>query len=274
MKSEEENKPRVVIVTGASRGIGKAITEAFVANGDFVAMVSENKDELQDAANSLSKPENVLVLDGDLAIDDFVDEIVEATFSKWGRIDVLINNAAWRTIETLNTISRENWEKTLKICLTSPVFLSKLAAKKMASGRKGGVIVHLSSVMAERAGGSSPAYIAAKGALLSLTYEMAALYGPSGIRVVAVCPGNVTTAMSSNFKDTEGIDVSQSLVNEMEDMTPLQRSASPEEIANGVFWLASDNASFVNGTSLVIDGGFTHNFNSYKNKNLQFPNEF
>ncbi|WP_339711077.1 SDR family oxidoreductase [Cyclobacterium amurskyense] len=274
MKSEVENKPRVVIVTGASRGIGKAITEAFIANGDFVAMVSENKDELQAAAASLSKPENVLVLDGDLAIDDFVDEIVEVTYSKWGKIDVLINNAAWRTIETLNTITRENWEKTLKICLTSPVFLSKLAAKKMASGREGGVIVHLSSVMAERAGGSSPAYIAAKGALLSLTYEMAALYGPSGIRVVAVCPGNVTTAMSSNFKDTEGIDVSQSLVDEMEDMTPLQRSASPEEIANGVFWLASDNASFVNGTSLVIDGGFAHNFNSYKNKKLQFPNEF
>ena len=248
MKSEVENKPRVVIVTGASRGIGKAITEAFIANGDFVAMVSENKGELQAAAASLSKPENVLVLDGDLAIDDFVDEIVEVTYSKWGKIDVLINNAAWRTIETLNTISRENWEKTLKICLTSPVFLSKLAAKKMASGREGGVIVHLSSVMAERAGGSSPAYIAAKGALLSLTYEMAALYGPSGIRVVAVCPGNVTTAMSSNFKDTEGIDVSQSLVDEMEDMTPLQRSASPEEIANGVIKFTPRNSPiFIGG---------------------------
>ncbi|MDO6439886.1 SDR family oxidoreductase [Cyclobacterium sp. 1_MG-2023] len=274
MKSEADKKQRVVIVTGASRGIGKAITEAFVANGDLVTMVSENKEELLAAATSISKPENVLVLHGDLAIDGFVDEIVEVTFSKWGKIDVLINNAAWRTIETLKTISIQDWEKTIKICLTSPVFLSKLAAKKMESANNGGVIVHMSSVMANRAGGTSPAYIAAKGALLSLTYEMAALYGSSGIRVVAVCPGNVTTAMSSDFKDQNGSNVSESLVGEMEGMTPLQRSASPEEIANGVFWLASDKASFVNGTSLTIDGGFAHNFNSYKSKKLQFPNEF
>jgi NAD(P)-dependent dehydrogenase (short-subunit alcohol dehydrogenase family) len=128
--------------------------------------------------------------------------------------------------------------------------------------------------MANRAGGNSPAYIAAKGALLSLTYEMAALYGPSGIRVVAVSPGNVSTAMSSNFKNPKGTDVSKILVDEMEGMTPLQRSASPAEIANGVFWLASSQASFVNGTSLDIDGGFTHNFNSYKSKHLHFPHTF
>jgi len=274
MKSEADNRQRVIIVTGACRGIGKAITETFVDNGDLVAMVSENKNELLKTAASVSNPDNVLVLDGDLAIDDFVDEIVEATYSKWGKIDVLINNAAWRTIETLNTISRENWEKTLKVCLTSPVFLSKMAAKKMKSGNRGGVIIHLSSVMANRAGGTSPAYIAAKGALLSLTYEMAALYGPSGIRVLAVCPGNVTTAMSSDFKDSKGSNISQLLVEEMEDMTPLQRSASPEEIAEGVFWLSSNKASFINGTSLDIDGGFAHNFNSYKSKKKQFPNEF
>lgn len=274
MNKEREKKPRVIIVTGASRGIGKAIAETFLANGDLVTMVSENEKELQASAASLSRPENTLVIAGDLALDGFVEEIVATTFQKWGKIDVLVNNAAWRTIETLKTISKENWEKTLKICLTSPVFLSKLAAEKMEFGKQGGVIVHLSSVMANRAGGSSPAYIAAKGALLSLTYEMAALYGPSGIRVVAVCPGNVKTAMSSNFKDPKGADLSKMLVDEMEGMTPLQRSASPAEIADAVFWLASNQASFVNGTSLDIDGGFTHNFNSYKSKHLQFPHTF
>lgn len=144
----------------------------------------------------------------------------------------------------------------------------------MKSGNRGGVIIHLSSVMANRAGGTSPAYIAAKGALLSLTYEMAALYGPSGIRVLAVCPGNVTTAMSSDFKDSKGSNISQLLVEEMEDMTPLQRSASPEEIAEGVFWLSSNKASFINGTSLDIDGGFAHNFNSYKSKRNNFQTSF
>ncbi|WP_218145570.1 SDR family NAD(P)-dependent oxidoreductase [Cyclobacterium xiamenense] len=116
--------------------------------------------------------------------------------------------------------------------------------------------------------------MASKGALLSMTYEMAALYGPSGIRVVAVCPGNVHAAMSTDFMDRAGNNISQRLVQDMENQTPLKRSATPQEIANGVFWLCSSEASFVTGTSIQMDGGFSHNFSSYTNKKSQFPNEF
>ncbi len=270
----KDNRPKVIIITGASRGIGKSIAQKAAEGGHLLALVADDENELNQTASSLGKADNLLVLHGDLRSKPFLRQIVEDTYLKWGRIDVLINNAAWRSLETLRTISMDTWDKTLQICLTAPVFLSQMAAEKMESKQTKGVIVQISSIMADRAGGTSPAYAASKGALLSLTYEMAALYGPSGIRVVAVCPGNVTTAMSNDFKNAHGENISEYLVKDMEDLTPLQRSASPDEIADAVLWLASEEASFVTGTSLVIDGGFTHNFNSYKNKKSQYPKEF
>ncbi|MDN3687056.1 SDR family NAD(P)-dependent oxidoreductase [Cyclobacterium jeungdonense] len=274
MEELDRFRPRVIIITGASRGIGRAVAQKFACKGDFIALVADQKDELEESAALIKNADNYLLLHGDLADDDFLKQVVDDTLAKWGRIDVLVNNAAWRTLETLRTISLENWEKTLKICLTAPVFLSKLVAANMEKNGSKGVIIHISSIMADRAGGTSPAYVASKGALLSITYEMAALYGPSGIRVIAICPGNVHTRMSQDFTDSEGENISEGLVGDMENLTPLQRSATPEEIANGVFWLSSEEASFVTGTSLVIDGGFTHNFSSYKNKHSQFPKEF
>lgn len=274
MKKSDSYAPRVIVITGASRGIGKAIAKKYAENGDFIALVADQKEELDETAALLKRGDNCLVLHGDLANSDFIKQIVEETLAKWGRIDVLVNNAAWRTLETLRTISLKNWEKTMRICLTAPVFLGRMVAESMEKNDSNGVIIHVSSIMSERAGGTSPAYAASKGALLSVTYEMAALYGPSGIRVIAICPGNVHTKMSQDFTDSGGKNISEDLVRDMEDLTPLQRSASSEEIANGVYWLSSDEASFVTGTSLVIDGGFTHNFSSYKNKHSQFPKEF
>ena len=153
-------------------------------------------------------------------------------------------------------------------------FGAQEAVKQFLDQGDGGVIINLSSIMAERAGGTSPAYVASKGALLSLTYEMAALYGPSRIRVLAVCPGNVVTQMSQDYTDDRGENISQRLKEEMEGMTPLRRSAAPQEVADAVYWLSSEEAAFMTGTSLVIDGGFSHNFNSYKAKKLQFPGAF
>lgn len=274
MEGIDKHEGRVVIVTGASRGIGKAIARQFIENGDRVVMVADDVEELRGAVATFDSEATVLTLSGDLADGGFLQQILDHTLSKWGRVDILINNAAWRTLETLRTISLDTWEKTIRVCLTAPVFLSKLVAASMESRLYPGVIVNISSIMAERAGGTSPAYVASKGALLSMTYEMAALYGPSGIRVVAVCPGNVHTALSTDFMDRAGNNISQRLVQDMENQTPLKRSATPQEIANGVFWLCSSEASFVTGTSIQMDGGFSHNFSSYTNKKSQFPNEF
>lgn len=269
-----ESQKRVAIITGASRGIGKAVAEKLAQKGYCLTLVADMTGELDAVCESLGKITEVINKPGTLEEEGFLSEVVSDTYDRWGRIDVLINNAAWRTIETLRTLNRENWEKTLKVCLTAPVFLSQQVGKIMEESKSGGVIINLGTVMAERPGGTSPAYIAAKAALLSVTYEMAALYGPSQIRALAVSPGNVLSQMSQDYKDRSGADISRFLTQEMEDHTPLRRSARPEEIGNVVAWLCTDEASFITGTNIVVDGGFLHNFNSYSSKRTQFPEEF
>jgi len=264
---------KIAIVTGASRGIGRAVALKMIEEGYLVSVVSDNEKELKEAFAHVNQ-ELISLEIGDLVDLKFAEEIVERTFAKWGRIDVLVNNAAWRKVETLRTMSVENWEKTIRICLTTPTFLAKWVASKMETIGQGGVIINMSSVMSDRAGGTGAAYIACKGGLLSLTYEMSALLGPSGIRVVAVSPGNIETQLSQNFLNDEGVNISKELVDDFEDHTPLKRSGQPEEVANLVLWLSGSQASYITGTNIVVDGGFSKNFNSYKLKNLQFPDQF
>ena len=264
---------QVAIITGASRGIGLSIAEAFLDAGYNVAAVSNEGAELTSNFASADK-DRILLLDGDLSDLEFAQSVIEEAWSRWQRIDVLVNNAAWRMIEPLSVMKLEHWDLTLKVCLTVPALLCRWAADRMIGAKQKGVIINISSVMAARTGGTSAAYIAAKGGLTSLTYEMAALYGPQGIRCIALSPGNVKTKLSADFKDPEGKDVSTQLVAGMENMTPLQRSAEPGEIAKAVLWLSSDDASFVTGTNIVVDGGFSTNFNAYSLKKLQFPDLF
>jgi NAD(P)-dependent dehydrogenase (short-subunit alcohol dehydrogenase family) len=264
----------VVIVTGAAGGIGRATALKFAARGYALALVDINISGLNDLEKRLKDMHcKFLSITGDLQDLNFISMIVEKTVHKWGKIDVLVNNAAWRTVETMRSITQENWEKTLKINLTAPAFLAKYTAAVMEEKNIPGVIINISSVMSQRAGGNSPAYIACKGGIESLTYELAVLYGPKGIRVIAVNPGNIETNLSSDYKDEKGENISELLTTIMNDNTPLQRSGSPEEIANVIYWLSSKESSFITGTSIQVDGGFFHNFNAYQAKKMQFPKE-
>jgi len=266
---------KVVMITGAAFGIGKATALQYAAHDYRLVLVDIDRENLQILSTEIqASGTEILMYTGDLHDLSFVQSIIDKTAEKWGRIDVLINNAAWRTIETMRTISVETWEKTLRICLTSPAFLSKWAAALMEKNKEGGTIINVSSVMSERAGGTGAAYIACKGALESLTYELAALYGPQGIRVVAVAPGNVNTNLSSDYTNPEGDNISDLLVKNMNDATPLQRQGSPEEIGSVLHWLSTTGAAFISGTTIIVDGGFLHNFNHYSIKKKQFPNEF
>ncbi|NND31255.1 MAG: SDR family NAD(P)-dependent oxidoreductase, partial [Saprospiraceae bacterium] len=216
---------RVAIVTGASRGIGKSIALKLLEKQYFTCVVSDDSEELTQAFAGVL-PDHILIIAGDLIDLDFAQKVVDRTLERWGRIDVLINNAAWRVVETLRTMSIENWEKTIRVCLTTPAFLAKWVAPCMEN-QKSGVIVNISSIMANLPGGTGAAYIAAKGGILSLTYELAALLGPSGIRVVAVSPGNIKTRLSEEFLNKDGENISAILVEDFENHTPLRRSGYP-----------------------------------------------
>lgn len=269
-----ENK-KVAIVTGAAGGIGEAIALKFAAGGYALALVDIDAEGLARLKIKLEALRcDFLCIPGDLQDEYFINLIIAKTIDQWGRIDVLINNAVWRTLETMRSISLKDWEKTLRICLTAPAFLAKHAAAVMEGKGIPGVIINISSVMSQRAGGSSPAYITCKGGMESLTYELAVLYGPKGIRVIAVNPGNIETGLSSDYTDEAGNNISGRLGDWMNDNTPLQRKGTAEEIANVVCWLSTAEASFITGTSIQADGGFFHNFNAYQMKKLQFPKEF
>lgn len=263
---------QVAIVTGASRGIGKAVADKLLGRQYLICAVSNDQEELI-AAFADVPSEQLLVMVGDLGDLGFAHQVIKQTFEKWGRIDVLVNNAAWRVRETLRTMSLDNWEKTIRICLTAPAFLAKWVAPYMEK-QHSGVIVNMSSIMANLPGGTGAAYIAAKGGILSLTYEMAALLGPSGVRVVAISPGNINTQLSQDFTNDRGENISEVLVKDFEDHTPLQRSGLPDEVAAAVAWICSEEAAYITGTNLTIDGGFSRNFNSYHLKKIQFPEQF
>lgn len=265
----------VVLITGAAGGIGAATARLFSKHGYALVLVDKEEQALITLGNSFTV-ENIpfTLIPGNLEDPSFPERLVRETEKKWGRIDVLVNNAAWRTRETLRTISLDDWEKTIRVCLTAPAFLTQAAAALMEKNGNGGAIINISSIQSFFAGGTSPAYTVCKAGLESLTYESAVLYGPSGVRVNAVIPGAVDTAMAKDFQQVSQLDATELFTSAMLDRTPLKRMATPEEIAKAVLWLASSDASFITGTSLVVDGGFSHNFNAYSMKKIQFPQQF
>lgn len=247
---------RVAIITGASRGIGAATARLFARNKYAVVLVARSETPLSELAAEISaEGGRALVIAGDIADLSFCQKIVAQTIKQLDRVDALVNNAAWREIVSMRRITPESWDRTLRICLTAPAFLARWAAENMQL-RKQGVIINVSSVMSNQTAGFGPAYVASKGALDSLTYELASLYGPEGIRVLGIRPGAVDTEISRDLTQDESN--ADALADFSRDMIALQRWAQPEEIAQVIWFLASDEASYINGTNLLVDGGWAH----------------
>ena len=244
---------RVVFVTGAAAGIGAAVAEEFASRGDMVVLTDRNGEGLEAMrARIVAAGGEAFAIEGDLTDLRFAESAVQAAARMYGRIDVLINNAGVRELSTMRDITPDQWDATIRLCLTVPAFLARWCAEKMEV-QGGGVIVNIGSMMARQAHGLSPAYVACKGGLESLTYDLAALYGLQGIRVVTIAPGAIDTSLIplSSGSDHAAIrDFSES-------MTMLGRWGAPVEVARAVAWIASDEASYLTGTTLVLDGGWS-----------------
>lgn len=267
------NDQRVALITGASRGIGAATAYQFAESGYRVAIVATSDQSLQQVAGRISAAGGMaLSLAGDLADLGFAESVIDEAIAAFGRIDVLVNNAAARELVSMRRITPESWDRTLKICLTAPAFLARWVAEDMERRQAAGVIINVSSIMAQHAAGFAPAYIASKGGLDSLTYELAALYGSSGIRVVSLRPGAVDTELSRDVAagetDTDEVrDFSH-------DMIPLGRWATSDEVARVILFLASDAASYITGTTITADGGWLHHHLPNSLKRKHYPHEF
>jgi 3-oxoacyl-[acyl-carrier protein] reductase len=250
---------RVALVTGASAGIGTAVAEEFAHRGYAVGIVGRDAARLDEVRRRMeSSGGRVLALCGDLGDLGFAESAVRKVAAEFGRLDVLVNNAAARELKTMREMTPAEWDRTIRVCLTSPAFMARWAAEEMER-HGGGVIVNVGSMMSRQAHGVSAAYVSCKGAMETLTYDLAALYGPVGIRVVTIAPGAIDTAMSSNLTASEPAGgVATDPIREFtESMAMLGRWGRTDEVAKAVAWIASDEASYLTGTTIVLDGGWS-----------------
>ena len=242
---------RVALVTGAASGIGKATVLRLVAEGARVVLTDLQEDKGEAVASEIEKGGgDALFLDHDVSDQASWEEVLEATRERFGRLDVLVNNAGIGDTAPIEETGLDEYEQTIAVDQTGVFLGMKLAAPMLAeSGRAS--IVNVSSIFGTTGGfGASPAYHAAKGAITTLTKNAALHWATEGIRVNSIHPGFIDTPLLEQAKGTPFEDL-------MVQTTPMARLGLPEEVAAGIAYLASDDASFVTGTELYVDGGYT-----------------
>lgn len=238
---------KAVLVTGGSRGIGKAIAAGFAAAGAQVMIVSRREDALVAAADEIGG--GVAWCAANAGRPDEAERAVDATLDRFGRLDVLVNNAATNPYAgpTID-IDLPRWEKTWQVNLTGPLVLSQLAwTKFMKEGPGGCSIINIASVGAFHTSPLIGAYDITKSALVHLTKQLAAELGPR-VRVNAICPGLVRTDFARALWEGDG----EAYVARR---NPLRRIGEPDDIAGTALYLASDLAQWVTGEAILVDGG-------------------
>lgn len=240
----------VFIVTGAGRGIGRAITHRLVLDGMRVLAIDLNEDDLSVTRQESSSPASVATLVQDVTADASPEQAIEAALKQWGRFDGLVNNAGIGHTHALHLTEDEEYDRFMNVLMRAVFRYSRAAVR--AFGDKGGCIVQMASVFGLMGSHGASAYSVAKAGVIGLTRQMAVDYGPRGIRVNAVAPGIIATPMTQ-----ERIDSSERFKKVMVDTTPCPRIGRPEDIAGAVSYLCSTSAGFVNGHVLVVDGGWS-----------------
>lgn len=239
-----------VLITGGTRGIGEAISREFAKKGyNLIINYIKSKEKAEKLKNELEEKYNieVLTVQADLADEKEIKNMVDIVLNKFGKIDVLVNNAGIIIDKEFEEKTIEDWKQTLNINLIAPFILTKLIGKEMVKN-KSGAIINISSINGINTyHPSSVDYDASKSGLISLTFDSAVEFSPY-VRVNCIAPGWVDTEMNK--------DLSEDYVKEEIERILVRRFGRPEEIAKVATFLASDDASFINSTVIKVDGGW------------------
>jgi NAD(P)-dependent dehydrogenase (short-subunit alcohol dehydrogenase family) len=243
-----DSPQKAALVTGAARGIGLAVAKRFLADGWRVALLDIEGDLLAKSVAALAKPDSTLTVTCDVSDANAVTFAFADIEHRFGRLDALVNNAGVAVFAPLMETSDADWNHVLAVNLTGP-FLCTKAAVPIMRLHGGGAIVNVTSISGLRASTLRSAYGTSKAGLAHLTKQLAVELGELGIRVNGVAPGPVDTAMA---KAVHSADIRA----DYHDAIPLNRYGLEEELAEAVFFLCSDRASYITGQILAVDGGF------------------
>lgn len=242
---------KIAVVTGASSGIGAAIAIELADAGWGVMAAGRDEGRLEEVADI---SESIGTWAGDLDDSETCDELIAETIDEFGQIDCLVNSAGILFRGNAAQTSDEEWRDTMSINLDIPFFLSRAAIPHLVS--TAGSIINIASDWGLRAGPRAVSYCVSKGGLIQLTKAMALDHARDGVRVNAICPGDVDTPMLAESAAELGIDIDEFLASAA-DGSPNGRVAEPGEIASLVVYLSSDAARQITGTTISIDGGST-----------------
>jgi NAD(P)-dependent dehydrogenase (short-subunit alcohol dehydrogenase family) len=245
------NEPQVVIVTGGGRGIGFGIGECFADRGGKIAVADQDPVRAEEAAGKLVKQgaADARGFPCDVADRASVEAMVAAVLEAFGRIDVLVNNAGICPFQHIMEMSPETWNRTLAVNLTGAFHCTQVVARHMIERGGGGSIVFITSLADHRTGPTQVDYCASKAGLMGAMTGFAVALAEHGITCNAVAPGHVCTPMTEHWWTSEAGKA------KIPQVIPLKRLGTPRDIGEAVYFLSSEQGSYINGITLRVDGG-------------------
>jgi 3-oxoacyl-[acyl-carrier protein] reductase len=239
---------KIALITGGTRGLGRAIAEKLAEEKVKVVVTGTNEDRAKQAANEISLAYNIetLGLKHDVSSEESTKEVVKCIIDKFKRIDILVNNAGITSDGIMMMMKKENWDKVLNINLTGAFNCTKFVSKHMLK-RKSGSIVNITSVVGITGNVGQANYSASKAGLIGFTKTVARELADRGITVNAIAPGYISTDMTSTLSDK----ISQEILSKI----PMKTYGSPESVANAVLFLVSNMSQYITGQVINVDGG-------------------